>query len=216
MSRIHPRPWCRSCRMGPPLGASPPMRMSASWYRSRGIGRIQGCHAKHRGAQGELPSGRMALPMLRLGITSLAPCSPASRTLRAASGGGLRPSLTPAPHAARRSLKSGRRNGPFSQTKKLECTDEINLDRQGPIQGWISSCAIHHLRHRAGGVGTKAVGYARAYPPYDGGSANGRGERRWITASPSFFPRPRRKLTLSAAPRSVPSTQTGTGRTEQC
>src|SRR5271163_754917 len=121
--------------MGPPLGASPPMRMSASWYRSTGIGRIQGCHAKHRGAQGELPSGRMAMPIVRLGITRLAPCSPASRTLRAASGGGLRPPLTPAPHSAHRSLRSGRRNRRLNRTEKLQWNDELALDREGPIQG---------------------------------------------------------------------------------
>ena len=134
MSRFRPWPWCRSCRMGPPLGASPPMRMSASWYRSAGIGRIQGCHAKHREAQGELPSGRMAMPIVRLGITRLAPCSPASRTLRAASGGGLRPPLTPAPHSAHRSLRSGRGNRRLNRTEKLQCNDELALDREGPIQ----------------------------------------------------------------------------------
>jgi hypothetical protein len=31
VSRFRPWPWRRCCRMGPPLGASPPMRMAASW-----------------------------------------------------------------------------------------------------------------------------------------------------------------------------------------
>src|SRR6202034_3321959 len=35
-----------------------------------------------------------------------------------------------------------------------------------PIVGWISSCAIHQLRHRAGGMETKAVDDAGAYPPH--------------------------------------------------
>ena len=134
MPRFRPWPCCRSCRMGPPLGASPPMRMSASWYRSAGIGRIQGCHAKHRGAQGELPSGRMAMPIVRLGITRLAPCSPASRTLRAASGGGACGlPLTRAPHSTHRSLRSGRGNRRLNRTEKLQWNDEITLDREGPI-----------------------------------------------------------------------------------
>src|SRR5580658_2735530 len=34
------------------------------------------------------------------------------------------------------------------------------------IAGWISACTMHLLRHRAGCMGTKAVGDARAYPPY--------------------------------------------------
>ena len=33
--------------------------------------------------------------------------------------------------------------------------------------GWVSSCVTHHSRHEAGGAWRKAVGYARAYPPYN-------------------------------------------------
>ena len=35
MSRAHPWPLCRSSRMGLPFGASPPMRMTASWSPTR-------------------------------------------------------------------------------------------------------------------------------------------------------------------------------------
>ena len=49
---------------------------------------------------------------------SLAPCSPPSRPLRAASGGGLRPALTAAARGASAVARSGRRNGPLGRTKK--------------------------------------------------------------------------------------------------
>ena len=37
---------------------------------------------------------------------------------------------------------------------------------------WVSSCVTHHSRHEAGDAGGKAVGYARAYPPYKIGNRN--------------------------------------------
>jgi hypothetical protein len=52
---------------------------------------------------------------------SMAPCSPPSRTLRAASGGGLRPSLTVAPRGAWGNTGRDEETAPFSRTKKLHC-----------------------------------------------------------------------------------------------
>ena len=46
-------------RMGPPPGASPPMRMTASWSGSKRTYRIQVCGAKMR-PNGELPSDHYA------------------------------------------------------------------------------------------------------------------------------------------------------------
>ena len=49
---------------------------------------------------------------------SLAPCLPPSRTLRAASGGGLRPSLTAAAPDARGNPGRDEETAPFNRTKK--------------------------------------------------------------------------------------------------
>ena len=90
MSRFRPWPWCRCCRMGPPLGALPPMRMTASWppiphgskarrLKAHGIDRIQGCCGSSA-AHGELPSDRPA---------GLAREVPPSRSHRAAGTAGF-------------------------------------------------------------------------------------------------------------------------------
>jgi transposase len=50
---------------------------------------------------------------------SLTPCSPPSRTLRAASGGGLRPSLTAAARGVTRQRQVGTEKRPSGRTKKL-------------------------------------------------------------------------------------------------
>jgi transposase len=50
---------------------------------------------------------------------SVTPCSPPSRTLRAASGGGLRPSLTAAARAVTRPGQVGTKKRPSDRTKKL-------------------------------------------------------------------------------------------------
>ena len=47
-------------RMGPPPGASPPMRMTASWSGSKRIDRIQVCGARSAPPNGELPSDQYA------------------------------------------------------------------------------------------------------------------------------------------------------------
>src|ERR1700746_3545891 len=51
-------------------------------------------------------------------LTRVAPRSPPSRTLRAACGGGLRPSLTAAAPDAQALSGRGEETGPFSRTKK--------------------------------------------------------------------------------------------------
>ena len=51
--------------------------------------------------------------------TSVTPCSPPSRTLRAASGGGLRPSLTAAVRGVTPPRQVGTKKRPSGQTKKL-------------------------------------------------------------------------------------------------
>ena len=51
--------------------------------------------------------------------TSVTPCSPPSRTLRAASGGGLRPSLTAAAPGVQRQRQVGTKKRPSGRTKKL-------------------------------------------------------------------------------------------------
>src|SRR5258708_24508482 len=50
---------CRRREWGPPPGASPPMRMTASWSGSKRTYRIQVCGAKMR-PNGELPSDHYA------------------------------------------------------------------------------------------------------------------------------------------------------------
>src|SRR5262249_43688647 len=50
---------------------------------------------------------------------SVTPCSPPSRTLRAAAGGGLRPSLTAAARDVTRAMQVGAKKRPSGRTKKL-------------------------------------------------------------------------------------------------
>src|SRR5262245_20061699 len=50
---------------------------------------------------------------------SVTPCSPPSRTLRAAAGGGLRPSLTAAARDVTRPMQVGTKKRPSGRTKKL-------------------------------------------------------------------------------------------------
>jgi transposase len=129
VSRPHPWPQCRWYRMGPPLGALPPMRMTASWSGSSSIRRIQGCCGRRRGAKAssspivcgkpnrELRAAppRNMLPTPR----AWAPCSPPSRPLHAAYR--RRPTASLDRGCARRHQKhrSGRRNGPSGRTQKL-------------------------------------------------------------------------------------------------
>ena len=49
-------------RMGPPPGASPPMRMTASWFRSLWIDRIQVCGARSR-LMASSPRTRLVVPL---------------------------------------------------------------------------------------------------------------------------------------------------------
>src|SRR5437867_6706628 len=71
VSRFRPWPWRRSCRMGPPLGALPKMRMAASWLRSQSIHRIQGCLRHCSAADGELRSDHLGKRRARQSRTSM-------------------------------------------------------------------------------------------------------------------------------------------------
>ena len=67
------------------LGALPPMRMTASWFRSSRIDRIQGCGAISRPPDGELPSELSSFCPLQESSPdqrSLPPCSRPSRASR--------------------------------------------------------------------------------------------------------------------------------------
>ena len=57
--------------------------------------------------------------------SSVTPCSPPSRTLRAASGGGLRPSLTAAARGVTELGQVGTKKRPSGRTKKLTRTWEV-------------------------------------------------------------------------------------------
>jgi hypothetical protein len=54
------------------------------------------------------------------------PCSPPSRTLRAASGGGLRPSLTAAARGVTGHMQVGTKKRPCGRTKKLTLRKKAN------------------------------------------------------------------------------------------
>ena len=148
MSRAHPRPLCRFCRMGPPFGASPSMRMTASWSPTpKGSYRIQGCCGTlGSAAAGELPSDPIgsddpdgtARPKQDRAV--LAAVKAASRRLR------RWPAASLDDGCARRDPKpwSGRRNGPVVEPRncptrqgtKKNLTTEKPLDLESPIQGW--------------------------------------------------------------------------------
>ena len=89
MSRCPPWPLCRSCRLDPPPRSLPPMRMTASWSsphsRNSPNTRLWG---DVRLIDRRFPSGRRAYPATvnrrSPDQVSVTPCSPPSRTLRAA------------------------------------------------------------------------------------------------------------------------------------
>ncbi len=58
---------------------------------------------------------------------SVTPCSPPSRTLRAADGGGLRPSLTAVPRGATPPRQVGTKKRPSDRTKKLTIKQEAQM-----------------------------------------------------------------------------------------
>jgi hypothetical protein len=84
-------------------------------------------------ARGELPSGRSGRGR-RPRPTSLAPGSPPSRPLRAASGGGLRPVLTAAARGAASATRSGRRNGARSNRKTVLPSQSGNVTSRLPME----------------------------------------------------------------------------------
>jgi hypothetical protein len=63
VSRFRPWPWCRCCRMGPPFGALPTMRMTASWSPTR-EGRTEYKVAAERQAPPRLASS----PLIRSAV----------------------------------------------------------------------------------------------------------------------------------------------------
>jgi transposase len=77
------------------------------------------CLARYR-AQGEQIVSAPTTP-------SVTPCSPPSRTLRAADGGGLRPSLTAAARDVTRPGQVGTKKRPSDRTKKLTRKKELQL-----------------------------------------------------------------------------------------
>jgi len=77
------------------------------------------CLARYR-AQGEQIVSAPTTP-------SVTPCSPPSRTLRAADGGGLRPSLTAAARDVIRPGQVGTKKRPSDRTKKLTSKKELKL-----------------------------------------------------------------------------------------
>src|SRR5438552_17303618 len=117
------------------------------------VARIQGCCGtlESSAAAGELPSdptGSFVDPDAPPDHHSLAPCSPPSRPLRAASGGGLRPALTAAARGAIRNRgqdgetvpRSNRETGQQKQaTRKTSCRPKKPLDLKSPIQGWAKA-----------------------------------------------------------------------------
>src|SRR5438552_18625634 len=119
----------------------------------RRVARIQGCCGtlESSAAAGELPSdptGSFVDPDAPPDHHSLAPCSPPSRPLRAASGGGLRPALTAAARGAIRNRgrdgetvpRSNRETGQQKQgTRKTSCRPKKPLDLKSPIQGWAKA-----------------------------------------------------------------------------
>ena len=77
------------------------------------------CLARYR-AQGEQIVSAPTTP-------SVTPCSPPSRTLRAADGGGLRPSLTAAARGVTRPGQVGTKKRPSDRTQKLTRKKELQL-----------------------------------------------------------------------------------------
>jgi hypothetical protein len=57
-------PCCRCCRLGPPLGALPPMRMSASWYRSQRSAEYKvaaHCWPRRRASSARIATGKLLI-----------------------------------------------------------------------------------------------------------------------------------------------------------
>ena len=125
MSRCPPWPLCRSCRLDPPPRSLPPMRMTASWSspqsRNSPNTRLWG---DVRLTDRRFPSGRRAYPATvnrrSPDQVSVTPCSPPSRTLRAAPGGGPKgPSLTASARGVIGPGQVGTEKRPSGRTKKL-------------------------------------------------------------------------------------------------
>jgi hypothetical protein len=125
VSRCPPWPLCRSCRLDPPPRSLPPMRMTASWSspqsRNSPNTRLWG---DVRLTDRRFPSGRRAYPATvnrrSPDQVSVTPCSPPSRTLRAAPGGGPKgPSLTASARGVIGPGQVGTEKRPSDRTKKL-------------------------------------------------------------------------------------------------
>jgi hypothetical protein len=116
-------------------GALPPMRMTASWFRSARIDRIQGCGAD---ARAPMASSPRILSSSRYGMDSpdqpsLPPCSWPSRASRFAMA--LRPPLTVTVRGGNRKSKVGtRRWSPAGSNKEMG--SRFELDSNCPIQGF--------------------------------------------------------------------------------
>jgi hypothetical protein len=137
-------------RMGPPPGASPPMRMTASWSGSERTYRIQVCGAKMR-PNGELPSDQYAARRTSDTGTSKKGPSPAHRPSACSGVKALR-NTSVAKAASRQAPLAFRSLDPFRalrepgcrrrdekrpsplRTKNSQHNPKQPLDRKNPIQ----------------------------------------------------------------------------------
>src|SRR4029077_18041294 len=113
------------------LGASPPMRMTASWLRSSRVGRIQVRGARFARTMASSTSVSSQLP------TGVPPRSRKSAAVLAAVKGkslrdGLRPPLTAAARSSLAKNRSGRGDVAAGRTRRWPITK--NLDTNRPIQ----------------------------------------------------------------------------------
>src|SRR5262245_1028745 len=137
--------WPRALEWARRLGASPPMRMTASWLRSSRIDRIQVCGAM-LAPDGELPLGIFVIGNIKSREETRSkrhfywnrpPQSNKSAAVLAAIKGksfrdGIRPTLTAAARQRPRKIRSGRGDG----RRQIEQGDGIDssLDINRPIQ----------------------------------------------------------------------------------
>jgi hypothetical protein len=135
-------------RMGPPPGASPPMRMTASWSGSKRTYRIQVCRAKMRpmASSPRIPTDRhrpdaeaMQKPCLAVhhrsacsGLKALRNTSDAKR--QAAKLCYRFGPLTPSARSANLIAGAGMKNGFPAPNKELAINQKQPLDTKSPIQ----------------------------------------------------------------------------------
>src|SRR5207253_415933 len=113
-------------RMGPPPGALPPMRMTASWSGSKRTDRIQVCGARSA-PNGELPSDPPQAGTVRRRSFAKSPCRRSSSLPRA-------PNLT---------AGDGTKNGLPAPNKELSANQKHYLTGKAPYK--FESLSLRHF-----------------------------------------------------------------------